>query len=228
MEGNAVMSVIKQFRIGAVIAISTFGVIVGTLYLVSLYQSWTPAYWVVAAILLPLVIYVLYADCGQNDNQLKAFLRFVIRLYWRHVVLAACLFAAAVVALIAALSTLQSAAKTETEKPVFFKAGRLTQTETEKFFGFMNSVTAPVQFLWGGLVLLWQVFVLLAVLFFEQVSNWVTGHPISSATVSTVLYLVWLAINVRKLWSEEFPRRSPTADGCAYSSAIASTGYWLK
>lgn len=201
---------LKKFALGGIIAIATVGIILGTVYLCALYQSWMPAIWVATAIIFPPVIYLcasIYDNArtqSRVERSVRSTLRFAVRLWWRHIVLAAYLFAAAVVAFIVILSTFQSAAKRGTEKPVFFRAGRLSQTETEKFVGFMNSVTAPVQFLWGGLLTLWLVLVFLAVLFFEQVSKWFATHNIIAATVAIALYLVWLVINVRKLWNEEF------------------------
>lgn len=146
--------------------------------------------------------------------------------------LAAYLWGAAVIAVILIFSTLESAVRrgARTEAPVFFREGRLPQSEAEKFFAFANSVSAPIQWAWGGLLALWQVFLVLAVLFFEQVSKWTAAHAVFSATLTAALYAWWLVVTVRKLWPEEFPIVACVtgAGRSAASPAMTSTGYWLK
>ena len=227
------MNTLRKFAVGAVIGTSIFGVILCMLLLAAHYQSWTPVYWAAFyTIVLPIAVFLCAEHGSGRDGAFKKFLSFLVRLYWKHIVLAACMWAAAVIAVMVIFSTFESAAKraTRTETPVFFRKGRLPQSETERFFGFANSVTAPVQFLCGGLVLLWQVFVLLAVLFFEQVSKWIAAHAVFSATLTAALYAWWLVVTVRKLWREEFPAitcTAPAGSGTA-SPAMTSTGYWLK
>jgi hypothetical protein len=186
------------------------GLILGTFLLCNLYQSWTPTHWVAAGIVVPPILYLVVDRQGVNRT-LRSFGCFVLRLCLRHVRLATYLWTAAVLAwLLVGMTAVSTLGRNKPAGAV--ERGGL---ETEQFFGFANGVTAPIQLLWSGLVLLWQVFVLLAVLFFERVSRWVTTHPIIPATVAIALYLIWLFTNVRELWSEEFSDQSPTVgSGC--------------
>ncbi len=187
------------------------GLILGTILLCNLWQSWTPAYWVGAAIVVPPILYVI-VDTQAMNRTARSFGCFILRLYWRHIRLATYLWTGVLLAWLIVGVTAVSVLDRNKRASALERGG----AEAEQFFGFLNGVTAPLQLLWGGLVLLWQVFVVLAVLFFERVTNWVTTHPIISATVAIAVYLAWLVVNVGDLWSEEFRRWSGTSDGSAH------------
>jgi len=227
------MSILRTFVKLATPTCFVIGLILGTFLLCNFYQSWTPAYWVIAGIIVPPISYYIFdAWSRQSTNVIAtrfekflatvgAFGRFVLRLYWRHIVLVTYLWTAAFLAWLLVGVTAVSVLDRNKRASLVGSSG----AESEHFFGFLNGVTAPIQLVWGGLVVLWQVFVLLVVLFFEQVSTRVSTHPIISATVAIIFYLTWLVINASELWSEEFPSQPPTAKSPAYSPAIASAAH---
>lgn len=194
------MSILKTLVKLAMPTCFVIGLVLGTFLLCNLYQSWTPAYWVVAALVGPAILYVL-VDWQRVNRTVRSSACFVLRLYWRHIRLATYLWTATFLAWLLIGVTALTALGRNKRALAVERGG----PETEQFFGFMNSVTAPIQLAWSGLVLLWQAGVLLAVLCFGQVSKWVSTHVFFSVSVAIVFYLVWLVINVGELWSAEFP-----------------------
>jgi len=214
------------------------GLVLGAFLLCNLFQSWTPVYYVAAAIVVPTISYCIFDSWSRHSTNViatrfekflanvGAFGRFVLCLYWRHIVLVTYLWTTAFLAWLLVGVTAVSVLHRNKRASAVGTGG----PETEQFFGFLNGITAPIQLVWGGLVLLWQACVLLAVLCFEQTSEWVCTHAVFSVSVAVVLYLVWLVVNIRQLWSEEFSVVTciAPAGSCAGSAAMSSTGYWLK
>jgi hypothetical protein len=215
------MSIFKTIIRLAMPTCFVIGVVIGTLYLCAASQSWTPVYWVAAAIAIPPVLYLVVDTQGMNRT-VRSFGCFILRLYWRHIRLATYLWTTAFIAWLLIGSTAMKAMDRNKRASTVGAGG----PESEQFFGFLNGVTGPLQLAWSGLVLLWQICVLLAVLCFEQVSKWFSTHVFFSVSVAIVLYLAWLVINVRELWSEEFSSEGFAAS--SVSAPFASSGYWLK
>lgn len=219
-----IRAIISKFGTGVVIGSAIFGVILGTLLLVAKYESWTPAYWVAAAIIVPLIIRYPVADSGR-DNSVKAFLRFITRLYWQHIVLASYIFCTALVAYLAFALTSMEGMKRKHAAPVVSLS-----PEAETYFEFHNSISYIPRLLWGGVVLAWQLTVIAGVLFFEQVYALVSAYPVVFATAAVLLYGFWLVSTTKRLWKDEFIKQVYNSINTQFSTseAVASTGYWLK
>jgi hypothetical protein len=212
------MSILRTFVKLAMPTCFVIGLILGTFLLCNSYQSWTPVYFIAAAIVVPAIFYCIFDLWSRHTTnviatrfekflaKVGAFGRFVLCLYWRHIVLVTYLWTAALLAWLLVGVTAVSVLDRNKRAAAVGSSG----AESERFFGILNGVTAPIQLVWGGIVLLWQTCVLLALLCFEQTSEWVCTHAVFSVSVAVVLYMLWLVVNIRQLWSEEFPDNNPT------------------
>lgn len=94
------------------------------------------------------------------------------------------------------------------EKPARLMSGG---RESEQFFGFMNSVTAPLQLAWSGFVILVQIVVLLLVLAAQATWTFLTNHELLAWTVATFgvgSYLVWTCVDEwRREFDQEYERQ---------------------
>ena len=83
--------------------------------------------------------------------------------------------------------------------------------ESEQFFGFVNSVTAPLQVAWAGFVVLIQIVVLLLVLAAEATWAFLANHELLAWTIAAIGlggYLIWTCVDEwRREFDEEYERQ---------------------
>jgi hypothetical protein len=113
------------------------------------------------------------------------------------------------------------------EKPARLGSGG---PESEQFFKFMNSVTAPLQWAWSGFVMLVQIVVLLLVLAAQATWTFLTNHELLAWTIVAFgvgSYLVWTCVDEwRREFDEEYERQKyAEEDGFLH---VDGGPHWIK
>ena len=75
--------------------------------------------------------------------------------------------------------------------------------ESEQLSGFINQVTAPLQWLWTGFIGFLGVFSLAAVFGIDWAADSVNAHPRQWALAAVITYLAWLVVTVIHIVDEE-------------------------
>lgn len=141
----------------------------------------------------------------------------VLRLYARHFKLALKILVGFAVAFLVGMGILGMAAKTG---PVTTTGGG---PETEQLAGFINRVTAPVQWVVDGFISLMGFIVLAILLGFSWGLTYYQEHPLPFQIIGIVLYLFWLAVTVYDLAGREakFGAKKPEIVTLALGTALA-------
>jgi len=147
-------------------------------------------------------LYWLFIGEGswKYDFKLLPFLRFCIRLFFRHVILAFKLVFGFILGIVFCLLALEGAAAYSGAQ-VSVDTGGL---QSEKFFKFANILTSPLQYMLEGFMTILGCIALLLIFFVEGFSKWVKTNPTPAIAIAATAYSIWLYFNVKRIWVDEF------------------------
>lgn len=155
------------------------------------------------------LLYWLFEGRGwRSDNPVCPFLRVVIRVFLRAIKLVLKIVFGVFLFFLFCFVALGAAAEVGSASHASPSGGG---PQSEKFFRFMNSVTAPLQVIWEGFVALLGAIALVMLIFVEKAARWVTDNQLLSIVVAGLAFLVWLGFTIHDVWTDEFrPRIDPT------------------
>lgn len=164
---------------------------------------------VILATAFPYFLYWLFEGGGwRSDNPICPFLRVVIRVFFRTIKLTLKIAFGVFLFVLFCFVALGAAADAGPTRCASPSGGG---PQSEKFYRFMNSVTAPVRAIWEGFVTLLGTIALVTLIFAEGAARWVRDNRLLSASVAGLAFLVWLGFTIYDVWTDEFrPRFDPT------------------
>jgi hypothetical protein len=150
----------------------------------------------------------LFQTKSNSTNPAIRFLRVVLRVSGRTIKLALKIAFGVFLFFAFCLAALSAAANAG---PTSHASPSSGGPQSEKFYRFVNSATAPVQAVWEGFVTLLGTVALVTLIFFEKAARWVRDNQLLSVCVAGLAFLVWLGFTIYEVWTDEFrPRFDPT------------------
>jgi hypothetical protein len=179
--------------------------------------------------ILGFLIFCCFVD--SNGGGTDSFFYVFCRLIARHFKLAVKLFIGILLAYLAIGAAFEGAAKLPS--PSVPGIGR-NNSEAERFAGFMNRATAPLQWAVNGFINLLG-FLAMAILFgVDQVARYYHQHPSVFYVAAMLLYSLWLGLNIYdivcdELLSDDKMKRVfwSVVTFCAWAFIVLVIGEWI-
>jgi len=163
---------------------------------------------ILAAAFLHLLYWLFEGGGWRSHNPICPFLRVIIRVFFRTITLALTIAFGVFLLFGFCYVALGAAADSGPRSHASPSGGG---QQSEKFYRFVNSLTAPVQAIWEGFITLLGTIALLVLIFVERAARWVKDNQLLSVTVAGLAFLVWLGFTICDVWTDEFrPRFDPT------------------
>jgi hypothetical protein len=100
--------------------------------------------------------------------------------------------------------------------------------QSEQLAGFINQVTAPVQWLWNGFIGILGLLAFAAVAGMSWISDSIKANPQAWGIAAFVIYMIWLVVTVLNLVEDEMTgtREKPATKSTTVIWSLVTLAAW--